>query len=67
MRELKKLYEIPNNSVIDVAHLGLETLNGDKIKELDFDHIDGAYSLCYWDGEALHLSASTEVYLKEEL
>ena len=67
MRELKKLYEVEPNSIIDVAHLGLETLNGDKLTELEFRHIDGAYSLCFWDGEALHLSASTEVYAKEKL
>ena len=32
---------------------------------LDFDHIDGMYSLCYTEGNVVHLPAWTEVEIVE--
>jgi len=55
-----KLYEVPRNTDIDVSHLGLES-GGEKIETVHFHHIDGVYSYCTWNGEVVHLSASTEV------
>ena len=33
--------------------------------EVDFDHIDGMYSLCYNGGDIVHLPAWTEVEIVE--
>ena len=33
--------------------------------ELKFDHVDGMYSVCYLDGELVHLSANAEVEVLE--
>ena len=46
-----KLYDVPRNTRIKVGDL-----------ELNFKHIDGAYSLCHdKDGNPVHLAAWTEV------
>jgi len=60
---MKPLHELSNNSRIDVSHLDLKYKEtGEEIKELNFHHVDGAYSLCTDDnGNTLHLGASTEV------
>jgi hypothetical protein len=56
-----KLYEVPRNSKI------IYTDSESEIKYLiDFKHIDGMYSLCYLNGEPIHLSASTEVEVVNE-
>ena len=61
-----KLYEVPNNTIIDVSHLDLvDEDTGEKIDTLDFQHIDGMYSLCYWNGKYVHLMATTEVKIKD--
>ncbi len=61
-----KLYNVPPNSKIDVSHLGLTIKeSGEYVDELDFKHIDGMYSLSYFEhnGEMVpvHLQAWTEV------
>ena len=59
---MKKLYEIKNNTRIDVSHLGLVYENGEHINELNFLHVDGMYSV--WTDEKdniIHLSAFTDV------
>jgi len=60
---MKKLCELKNNSRIDISHLGLRYLEtGEQIKELNFHHVDGMYSLCTDNsGNKIHLGASTEV------
>jgi len=50
-----KLYEVPNNSKI---------ICGGNV--LDFKHIDGMYSLCYLDGERVHLHCYEDVEIVEE-
>lgn len=57
-----RLYNVPNNTKINVEHLNI-SLDGVKIEVMDFDHIDGAFALCYFNGQAVHLSASTEVFV----
>jgi len=64
MKEKIKLYNVPRNSRIGVAHIGLKNVKtGERIEELEFKHIDGMYSLCYYGDEIVHLNASTEVYI----
>lgn len=60
---MKKLYEILNNTWIDVSHLGLINDNTkEPINRVLFKHIDGMYSLCFTEeGETIHLKAWTEV------
>jgi len=49
-----KLYELPRDTRF--------TINGDESKTVFcFDHIDGAYSVCYLGDATVHLSANTEV------
>ena len=43
-----KLYNVPNNTKINVEHLNI-SLDGVKIEVMDFDHIDGAFALCYFN------------------
>ena len=49
-----------------------ELSKGDKFKIPDYEdifvfhNIDGMYSLCFVEGEIVHLSASTPVYKIEE-
>jgi len=51
-----KLYKVPNKTWVRVID------DGDHIDEVFFDHIDGAYSLCYTErGMPCHYSATTEV------
>ena len=51
-----KLYDVPRNSRIVLE-------NG---TELNFDHVDGMYSLCTDDnGNILHIAAWAEVTIKE--
>ena len=65
-RELIKLYDLPRNVKIDVEHLGMkDTETEEVIKELDFGHIDGMYSLCWYKGKPVHLKAWTEVYINK--
>lgn len=58
-----KLYEIKPESRIDVSHLGIRYGKTNKIvKQLNFHHIDGMYSLCTDDhGNIIHLACGTEV------
>jgi hypothetical protein len=52
-----KLYEVPRNSRI-ILNEG---------EELNFHHIDGIFSYCTDDnGNIIHLSASTDVKIKEK-
>lgn len=46
-----KLYDVPRNSKIKLEDGTI----------LDFRHIDGMYSLCYYEGNPCHLAAWTEV------
>ena len=57
-----KLYNVPNNTKINVEHLNI-SLDGVAIDVMDFKHVDGMYSLCYFNGQVVHLSASTEVFV----
>ena len=62
--EKTELYNVPRNTTIYVKHLEIE-YDGKLVKEMEFGHLDGAYSLCYFkDGVAFHLGASTLVYIK---
>lgn len=55
-----KLYDVPRNSRIVLE-------DGDGFLELNFSHIDGAYSFCTDnDGNVVHLAAWTEVEVKEK-
>jgi hypothetical protein len=55
--EIMKLYEVPRNSRIVLP-------NG---VELNFKHLDGAYSYCTDDeGNVIHISAGSEVTVKEK-
>lgn len=57
-----KLYDVPKNSRIGVEHLGLEMADtGEKIKELDFHHLDGIFSYCEYKGEPVKIAAYAEV------
>ena len=60
---MKKLFEIPNNTWIDVSHLGLiNDSTKEPINTLMFKYIDGMYSICYLEsGEIVMLKAWTEV------
>ena len=49
-----KLYNVPRRTWIE--------FEGD---DIFFDHIDGAYSLCYFEGDMCHLAAWTEVTISE--
>lgn len=62
--EKTELYNVPRNTTIYVKHLEIE-YDGKLVKEMEFSHLDGAYSLCYFKDEtAFHLGASTLVYIK---
>lgn len=63
---MKKLYEIPKDTKINVEHLKL--FNGEEqLKELMFSHIDGAYSHCEDSkGNVVHLVAWAEVEIIDE-
>jgi hypothetical protein len=50
-----KLYEVPRNTPVVYT-----SADGHKYI-LDFKHVDGMYSLCFYKGEPFHLSASAEV------
>jgi hypothetical protein len=51
-----KLYDVPRNSTIVLK-------NGE---ELEFKHIDGAYSVCMTkEGNVVHLAAWADVKVKE--
>lgn len=60
---MKRLYEIPRESRIDVTHLGLiNAETKEPVTELNFHHVDGMYSFCTDNyGNAIHLKATTEV------
>ena len=59
-----KLYNVQRNTTIYVKHLNIE-FDGVQIKEMQFEKIDGMYSLCYIKECLLvKLGASTEVYIK---
>ena len=63
-RKLVKLYNVPNDSIIDIEHLGIKERGSKEIiKTLEFKHIDGSYSLCYHKGYPVHIKAWTEVYI----
>tara|TARA_Y100000361_G_scaffold151369_1_gene168684 strand:- start:233 stop:439 length:207 start_codon:yes stop_codon:yes gene_type:complete len=68
---MEKLYNVPNNSRIDVSHLELSVEEtGEPVIEVDFKHIDGMYSLSYFTDKegnkvVLHLLAWTEVKIIE--
>lgn len=49
-----KLWQVPRNSVIKYSYENREYI-------LDFDHVDGMYSVCYLDGKLVHLPANTDV------
>lgn len=51
-----KLYDVPRNSKIMLEDGTV----------LDFRHIDGMYSLCYYEGKPCHLRADTEVEVVPE-
>lgn len=55
-----KLYEVPNNSKVIYT-----SADGFKY-HLDFKHIDGMYSLCYYKKEPFHLIANAEVEVVNE-
>lgn len=63
------LYKVPRNSYISLGHdVPLYNSNGYAGTWLDniflFDHIDGAYSVCYTLAkEMFHLGASTPVFI----
>ena len=51
-----KLYQVPRHSKIKVAG-----------EVLDFDHIDGTYSLCYdQTGHPVHIAAWAEVEVLDD-
>lgn len=56
------LYDVPRNTTIIVEHLGMLDEKGNKIKELNFKHIDGMFSLCYYKDKEIRLPSTTEVY-----
>ena len=58
---MKKLYEVPNETTIGVAHLGLYDTKNNLVETLHFCYVDGMYSLCYHEGKPVHLSATTKV------
>jgi len=63
MNELKtsKLYELPEHQNIKLY--GMNGLDNKPVVVI-FDHIDGAYSYCWLNGEpekVVHLSASTKL------
>lgn len=59
-----KLRDVPRNTKIYIEHLRIFDNDDNQIKELDFKHIDGMYSLCYYGERMLHLGASTTVYIE---
>ena len=63
MAQLIRLYELNKNTRIDVSHLNMEyEETGEPLKELDFHHVDGMYSVCKDDeGNVIHLKSTTEV------
>jgi len=51
-----KLYQLPRNSYF--------TIEDDPQQYVYlFDHIDGMYSVCYYDDELIHIAAWTDVQL----
>jgi len=58
---MKKLYEIPNKTTINVSHLGIYDTKNNLIETLRFCHVDGMYSLCYHHDQPVHLAATTKV------
>jgi hypothetical protein len=51
-----KLYELPRNTYF--------TIEDDPQQHVYlFDHIDGMYSVCYYDGKLIHIAAWADVQL----
>lgn len=60
---MKKLWDIPRNTRIDVSHLDLvDERTGDKVKVLTFSNLDFPYARCFTlEGDYYLLYASTEI------
>jgi len=60
-----KLYNVPRGNKIKIIDGNyLTPIGAPPLKqgdELFFDHVDGMYSVCFLDGELVHLSSSAEV------
>jgi hypothetical protein len=67
---MTKLYDIPRKSKIRIvsgAKAPPDSRDFDEYEVLDFDHIDGMYSLCYdKDKNPVHLVAWAEVEIVNE-
>lgn len=55
--EVKKLYDVPRNSIISLVDNPKQLLN--------FFHVDGMYSFCklFGTNDVVHLAAWTDVYV----
>lgn len=63
-RKLILLHEVPRNSTILIEHLGLSFAGSDEIiKEAEFRHVDGMYSVSYVGDKLIHLKSDTKVYV----
>ena len=62
MVQAMKLYHVPRHSIVKVIGASVKTNSG-VYDEIEFDHIDGMYSVCYVgpDRELAHLFCGTDV------
>jgi hypothetical protein len=69
--KIMKLYDVPRHSKIRIIDEDVKNPPAALVQDtgdvLDFDHIDGMYSLCYdKDGNSVHIAAWTEVEVLDE-
>lgn len=63
MRRLKKLYQLERNTEIDISKYDFTDRDGNLIKYVMFERMDGMYAILSYNGEQFNLTGSLEVYV----